>query len=471
MRSLHWFRNDLRLRDNAALRRAASGADAVGLVFVLDPALLSSLRMGAPRVHFLVDALRSLGRDLERKGQRLHVAHGLPEDVLPRLAAEHEVGRVTWNGDSSPFSQRRDEALRRALESKGVEVATALDRCLVAPGTLRTGSGTPYTVFTPFRNTFWRHWDEVERPPHPAPRLPGPLPDLPAQAPPDPEALGFELSGVTLPTASEAAAHRRLTAFAEDGLAAYADRRDRMDLDGTSRLSPYLRFGLLSPRQCVDTAQAAVKDDRRRADGARVWCDELVWREFYIQILAEFPRVLEGNFRRDLGGLRWSRSRRNFEAWQEGRTGYPIVDAGLRQLRATGWMHNRARMIAASFLTKDLWLDWRWGERHFEHWLVDADPASNNGGWQWSASTGTDAQPYFRIFNPLSQAKRYDPHGDYVRRWVPELRGIEGPAVHEPGRRAPRPDDYPAPIVDHDERRKEALARFKRARAEGGGKS
>jgi deoxyribodipyrimidine photo-lyase len=271
---------------------------------------------------------------------------------------------------------------------------------------------------------------------------------------------------MTLPTASERAARRRLDDFVAEGLAEYAEKRDRMDLDGTSRLSPYLRFGLLSPRQCVDAAQEALREDRRLADGARKWCDELVWREFYASILAAFPRVLAGNFRRDLGRLRWSRSESAFAAWQEGRTGYPVVDAGMRQLRATGWMHNRARMIVAGFLTKDLWIDWRWGERHFEHWLVDADPASNNGGWQWSASTGTDAQPYFRIFNPLSQAKRFDPDGDYVRRWVPELREIEGPDVHEPGRRAPRPDAYPEPMVDHGERRREALERFEKARAE-----
>ncbi|MGH0036501.1 MAG: cryptochrome/photolyase family protein [Myxococcota bacterium] len=463
-RALHWFRNDLRLRDNEALRQAAAQRGGLALVFVLDPFLLASPRMGAPRVGFLLDALDALDRDLHRRGQHLHVIEGVPEEVLPRLAADAGIDRVTWSEDTSPYARRRDERVRALLEERGVEVVTALDRCLVEPGSLRTGKGTPYTVFSPFRDAFWKHWDAVERPSFGAPRLPAPVPGLDPRPPPELATLGFEGAGVELPGAGERAARRRLRAFVSEGLAGYATDRDRMDLDGTSRLSPYLRFGMLSPRQCVEAARAAADDDPRRAEGARKWCDELVWREFYASILAAFPRVLEGNFRRDLGGLRWSRSQKTFEAWQQGRTGYPIVDAGMRQLRATGWMHNRARMVVASFLTKDLWIDWRRGERHFEHWLVDADPASNNGGWQWSASTGTDAQPYFRIFNPLSQARRFDPHGDYVRRWVPELCDIAGADVHEPGRRAPRPADYPAPIVDHASARSEALARFERAK-------
>jgi deoxyribodipyrimidine photo-lyase len=279
-------------------------------------------------------------------------------------------------------------------------------------------------------------------------------------------ALGARDAGPLLPPAGEQAARRRLRAFLSRAAAHYAQRRDFPAQDGTSRLSPYLRFGALSVRSCFREAREAAADSPPAARGIAKWLDELVWREFYAAILESFPRVLRGAFRPEYERLRWNRDERGFRAWCEGRTGYPFVDAAMRQLAATGWMHNRARMVVASFLAKDLLVDWRRGERFFMQHLVDGDPASNDGGWQWAASTGTDAQPYFRIFNPVAQGLRFDPDGAYVRRYVPELARLPGAAAHRPWDSPRAAPDYPPPIVDHAARREEALARYREARAQ-----
>jgi deoxyribodipyrimidine photo-lyase len=269
-----------------------------------------------------------------------------------------------------------------------------------------------------------------------------------------------------------------LAAFVADGITTYGALRNRMDLDGTSQLSPYMRFGLLSPRQAAVAAiaaRAAAHDDTARA-GATTWLNELIWREFYIHILYHFPHVAETSFRPTLRDIPWRNDPDEFEAWCAGQTGYPVVDAAMRQLRTSGWMPNRARMIVASFLVKDLLIDWRWGERWFMQHLVDGDPAANNGGWQWTAGTGTDAAPYFRIFNPITQGYKFDPDGEYVRRWVPELAGVVGAAVHEPGQLTPLEQraagvvigqDYPFPIVDHRIARDRTLAAFAAAKETG----
>jgi deoxyribodipyrimidine photo-lyase len=267
-----------------------------------------------------------------------------------------------------------------------------------------------------------------------------------------------------IPEGGEAAAQRRLATFLDDTLRRYAQDRDRPGVDGTSRLSPYLRFGAISVRECVHSALAAARRNRGTASGAHKWVDELIWREFYIGLLAEHPRVLRGAFRAEFECVRWNVAPGDFSAWCEGRTGYPLVDAAMRQLNQTGWVHNRARMVAASFLTKDLLIDWRRGEQVFMQHLIDGEPASNNGGWQWSASTGTDAQPYFRIFNPVAQGERFDPDGRYVRRYVPELRDLSDRVVHRPWDASPPPAGYPAPIVDHADRRVLAVARYDAAR-------
>jgi deoxyribodipyrimidine photo-lyase len=447
-RALHWFRSDLRVADNTALA-AAARAEALACVFVLDPRLLA--RADAPRVRFLLDCLARLGDDLAKRGSALLVRRGEPAAELARLVAETGAGLVTWNRDYGSYARARDAAVERAVTRAGATVATFKDRVVFEADELLTPAGRPYAVYTPYKRAWWRRW-QTETPPPAAPvRLPPPLDG--ASGAPLPVAPD---DAAELPTGGGAAATRRLDAFLEHAVGDYAWRRDLPAEDGTSRLSPHLRFGTISVRACLLRALEAARDDRRRREGVAKWCDELVWREFYHAILAGGPRParLRVAWRDDPAGL---------AAWRDGRTGYPFVDAAMRQLRATGWMHNRARMVAASFLCKHLLVDWRLGERWFMERLVDGDPASNNGGWQWSASTGSDAQPWFRIFNPVAQGERFDPDGAYVRRFVPELRGLAGASVHRPWDAPLAAPDYPAPIVDHATARERALAAYRSA--------
>lgn len=469
MRGIFWFRSDLRLRDNRGLAALAARAEALTPVFVLDSALLASERTGGPRVRFLLDCLGRLADTLEERGSRLVVRRGDPEREIPRLARELRADRVVWNRDYSPFARRRDARVGDALSRLGVDVVTCKDRVVYESAEIQSTSGRPYAVYSPYRKAWRGRWDRDPELPERAPRLPPPIPGAKGEGIPAAADLGFSAGGAEIPTGGEAAARRRLHTFLDGGVAQYSRRRDRPAVDGTSRLSPYLRFGVISPRECVAAALARGREERAARRGADTWVDELVWRDFYAAILAEHPRVATESYRRELAGLRWEEDEEGFQAWCEGRTGYPIVDAGMRQLAATGWMHNRARMIVASFLTKDLLIDWRRGEAFFYRALVDGDPASNNGGWQWSASTGTDAQPWFRIFNPVAQGRRFDPEGAYVRRFVPELEGVPDSHVHRPWElpAAERPAAYPPPVVDHAERRRLALERFREASAQG----
>jgi len=466
MRALHWFRNDLRLRDNTALAEMAARADSWLPVFVLDPRLVKRGKARSPRERFLVDNLVRLRDSLADRGVPLVLRKGRPERVLPRLARETGATLVTFNADTTPFAKRRDDSVRRALAKRDVQVISCVDRVIYDAPEVRTATGGPYAVYSPYRKSWWKRWQEQPRPANRAARLPDPIPGFARESHGALDDLAPGDSEVELPTAGEEAADRHLRRFLETAAARYDRDRDRPDVDGTSRLSPYLRFGVLSVRQCFARAEEAMEDDAKVRKGTAKWLDELIWREFYSAFLEEHPRVLKQNYQRTYDALEWNDDADGFEAWCEGRTGYPIVDAGMRQLRATGWMHNRVRMIAASFLTKDLLIDWREGERFFFEHLVDGDPASNNGGWQWAASTGTDAQPYFRIFNPVSQGSRFDPEGSYVRRWIPELGDLPDRCVHAPWE-GDRPEDYPPPIVDHAERREMALARFRAAREQG----
>jgi deoxyribodipyrimidine photo-lyase len=464
-RGLHWFRNDLRLRDNSALMALCTRVEQWLPVFVLDPRILGIPDEGEPRTRFLLDCLARLARDLEKRGVPLLVRRGRPEDVLPQLLHETGARLLSFNEDATPFARARDSAVRRAVEGKGGQVLACLDHVVFHSGEVRNASGGAYAVYTPYRRTWWRRWHESPRHPVRLGRLPAPIPGWIADAVPDPSAAGPGAAQGELPTGGEKAARGRLDRFLESAAARYHEDRDRPDLDGTSRLSPYLRFGALSVRECIERAQEAVHFEPSLQQGVAKWLDELIWREFYSAILEAHPRVLRENYRREYDEIVWNDDPVAFEAWCDGRTGYPIVDAGMRQLRATGWMHNRVRMIVASFFTKDLLIDWRKGCRFFFRQLVDGDPASNNGGWQWAASTGTDAQPYFRIFNPMAQGRRWDPEGRYVRRWLPELRTVPNAHVHAPWESDRPPADYPPPIVDHAERREMALERFRSARA------
>jgi deoxyribodipyrimidine photo-lyase len=465
--AIWWVRRDLRLADNPALQCAIQAADHVVPVFILDPLLLNAPDVGEKRLAFLFGGLRALDADLRARGSRLVVRRGEPGTDLAALRRETGAIAICAERDPWPYARRRDDALVEQLPLRLV------DGLIVhPPGAVLTEGGAPYTVFTPFS----RAWKALPPPsvcdllPAPAHlRSPSELPSLPV---PDHPALP---SGVPFPP-GEAEAWLRLRAFVDggtDGIYGYADGRNRVDLDGTSRLSPYLRFGMLSARQAAVAAlrAASVAPDERARKGAETWLDELIWREFYMTILYYHPGVLDSAFRPGMRDIPWGNDENDLAAWAAGRTGYPIVDAAMRQLVETGWMHNRARMIASSFLVKDLLVDWRRGERFFMLHLVDGEPAANNGGWQWTAGVGTDAAPYFRVFNPSLQSARFDPQGAYVRRWLPELARVPEQFLHEPWKMPLTTQkqagcvlgrDYPAPIVDHAWARGRALVAYRR---------
>ncbi len=459
---VHWFRGDLRLSDNVALAAAARDGARIAFLFVVDERLVASARVGPRRLRFLRGCLERLRDDLAERGHTLALRRGDPRREVPAFAREVGADRVTWNRDTTPYARRRDAAVEAALARAGVASHARKDRVVFEGAELRTGAGRGYQVFTPFRNAWLARLREAA--PEEARPLRLPLPLAVRAGDEVIAALPAFEAGTPLPAAGEAAARRRLARFCERAIGEYAEARDLPSVDGTSRLSPHLRFGTLSPRACVAAAREALREPRLRA-GANVWLSELIWREFYAAVLEEHPHVLSRAFRPAYDRVRWNDDAAGFAAWCAGRTGYPIVDAGLRQLAETGWMHNRARMIAASFLVKDLLIDWRRGERWFLEQLVDGDPASNNGGWQWSASTGTDAQPYFRIFSPVSQGERFDPQGAYVKRWLPELRDMPAKLVHRPWEAPALAPEYPPPVVDHAQRRLLAVQRFEEARA------
>jgi len=456
---LWWLRRDLRLADNDALRAALAGGRRVVPVFVLDPALLDGPTSSPTRTAFLLGGLRALDTDLRARGSRLVARRGRPVEALARLLAETGATAIYAEDDHSPYATRRDGEVGRQLPLRLVGSSAVRP-----PGTVLKAGGSPYTVFTPFS----RAW--LAQP------LPGPSDLWPAPAAlPDPgDAAGEPIPALpALPAAvpfppGEAEAQRRLRAFADGPIDAYDALRDQVDMEGTSRLSPYLRFGMIAPRAAAVAALAA-QAERTGGSGAGRWLNELIWRDFYSHILAHFPHVAHESFRPAARGIAWRNDPDEFAAWRAGETGYPIVDAAMRQLSTSGWMHNRARMIVASFLVKDLLIDWRWGERWFMQQLVDGDPASNNGGWQWTAGTGADAAPYFRVFNPVTQGRKFDPDGVYVRRWLPALAGVPDAFVHEPWRLGAAEQraagvvigrDYPAPIIDHALARERALAAY-----------
>lgn len=471
--NLWWIRRDLRLMDNPALAAATANGATVIPVFVLDPFFEHSPYVGEKRTAFMLAGLRALDADLQSRGSRLIVRQGWPEEALATLAEEVDAAGIYAQEDISHVARARDQRVAERLPLTLTEGLT-----IRPPGAVRKSDGDPYIVFTPYS----RAWKALPSPPGRADLLPIPevLPTPPAvESVALPSQPALSESAPLVP--GEAAARLRLAAFTAGDNAPifdYAEQRDLLARDGTSRLSPYLRWGMLSPQEAAITAYEAIErglDDARR-EGPEKWLDELLWREFFTAILYHFPRVLDGNFDRQYDAIRWRDDEAGFAAWCEGRTGYPVVDAAMRQLAATGWMHNRGRMLVASFLVKDLLIDWRRGERFFMQHLIDGDPASNNGGWQWSAGTGTDAAPYFRIFNPTTQAKRYDPDGAYIRRWLPELEAVPDAYIHQPANMPAEVQrkaeciigvDYAAPIVDHKEAREQTLAAFQAARGTG----
>lgn len=424
MPSIMWFRRDLRLSDNPALVAALADGDVLPL-FVVDPAFD---RAGAPRRALLHDCLAALG---EATGGALVLRHGDPTDEVPALADEIGADTVFVAKDYTPYGRRRDESVADALRASGRRLRGIGSPYAIEPGAVEKQTGGPYAVFTPFSRT-WREHDPGE--PVEAPRSPNWVAAPSDGLPPRPDV------DVDLPAANERAVLARWRRFLDGGLTDYADRRDQPAVDGTSRLSPFLKFGVVHPRRLI-------ADLDRRNDGHRTFETELAWRDFYADVLFQHPASAWEHHDSRFDNIRYDddqAAREKFVCWQRGRTGFPIVDAGMRQLLATGWMHNRVRMIVASFLVKDLHLPWTWGAKHFLDHLIDGDLASNNHGWQWAAGSGTDAAPYFRVFNPSSQQEKWDPDGEYVHRWIDELDS----------------DSYPPPMVDHAVERQEALARY-----------
>jgi len=470
---VHWHRRDLRVADNRGLAAAANGESAVGL-FVFDPAVLDH---GAPaRVAFMLDALASLQDAYRERGSGLLLARGNPTEVVPAVATHLDAEMVTWGEDYSGLARERDAAVRQALDEMDIKRQALHDAVHHEPGTITTNSGDPYKVFTYFSKK-WHDREKLD--PAEAPdsgdlaavetgAVAETIDSLPTLA-----ELGFDEPEGEIPPASTDAARERLDEFCEEDIYRYDERRDYPADDCTSRLSAYLKYGTIGIREVyqeTDRAHADAPDESAR-ESVFEFQDQLAWREFYTQVLWDRPDVVTANYKEYEQPIQWRNDPEALQAWQDGETGYPIVDAGMRQLREEAYMHNRVRMIVASFLTKDLLVDWRHGYDWFREKLVDHDTANDNGGWQWAASTGTDAQPYFRIFNPMSQGERYDPDAEYIKKYVPELRDA-GPEIihawHEASltqRRNAAPN-YPDPIVDHSERREEAIEMFERARSD-----
>jgi deoxyribodipyrimidine photo-lyase len=469
-RSLVWFRRDLRVHDHSALDAAVRWSDdGVVALWVVSPDEWRSHDDAPVKVDFWLRNLRCLAGELAARNIPLRIAHAAHRADVPavvcNVARDTHCSGVFWNREYEIDEHRRDRATEAALQTAGCVVAHFDDRVAVAPNAVRTGAGTTYTVFTPFRRAWCSALAQrgYDRLPAPAtqPKIDVVTHDVPTQV----EGFASSIAPERWP-AGEVYAHARLKAFARDAISHYATQRDLPAVDGTSALSPYLAAGVLSVRQCI-AAAASVNGGAIDVGnpGPVTWVSELAWRDFYQHVMVHAPRVCMGRaFKRETEKVRWANDPAGLARWCEGRTGFPLVDAAMRQLATLGWMHNRLRMVTAMFLSKDLLIDWREGERFFMRSLVDGDLGANNGGWQWSASTGTDAQPYFRVFNPSSQSARYDADGAFIRHWVPELRSVATKLLHAPEKIPPAVRTqvgYPAPMVDHDMARQRAIAAFR----------
>jgi deoxyribodipyrimidine photo-lyase len=454
---LFWHRRDLRIVDNMGLAKARQRSPKVVGVFCLDPGILEQDDVAPARVTYMIGSLKELQSRYQQAGSQLLILHDSPAQALPKLATALDAKAVFLNQDVEPYAQERDRTVTTALQAAGIAVASHWDQLLHAPETVMSGSRTPYTVYTPF----WRNWIKLPK-----------TEPLAALA----EAAGLskaeqekaEQAGtIALPTAKDLgflwenelilppgtqAAQEHLEEFCDRAIASYDEQRNFPAVEGTSRLSAALKFGTIGIRTvwaaCAEMAAQSRSDEAR--DNIQTWQQELAWREFYQHVMYFFPELAAGPYRPPLKQFPWEDNPEHFQAWCEGKTGYPIVDAAMRQLNEIGWMHNRCRMIVASFLTKDLIINWQWGEKYFLQKLMDGDLSANNGGWQWSASSGMDPKP-LRIFNPASQAQKFDPDAEYIRQWLPELRSVDTEMLVKGVIPKSERDrcGYPAPIVDH----------------------
>jgi deoxyribodipyrimidine photo-lyase len=466
--ALFWFRRDLRTEDNVGLYEASEWADRLLTVFLVDPTHADWSHHCGDRLQFKLQCLDSLRTTIRSNGGDVIVRHQRPTAVIPDLCDTESVDRVVWNRAYEPYERERDNDVRKTLEPD-VQVETFKDQVIFEQDEILTNAGDPYKVFTHYAKK-WKTRSKPEVRPavndFSAPETvdPGTIPSL--------TQIGLDSHLDTHAwKPNRHAALDRWNTFLNQDIATYETDRNHPSRSGTSRLSPYLRFGLVSPREllsdCRNQAKQSTQDGVSSID---TFVEELIWRDFYQQILYNFPSVVDNNFKTKYDNIPWNTNREWLEAWKEGQTGYPIVDAAMRQLNQTGWMHNRLRMIVASFLTKDCLIHWQYGEKYFMNRLLDGDTGSNNGGWQWAASTGTDAAPYFRIFNPVTQSKKYDPSGKFIRRYCPELSALDDESIHAPFEvdssrlneaNIRLGDDYPEPILDHSRRRDIALDAFK----------
>ncbi len=469
--ALMWFRRDLRTEDNAALYAALKDSRRVYCVFVYDTEILDALpTRNDRRVEFICQSVTELGQALEKTGGQLITLHGAARMEIPRLAAALGAQAVYANHDYEPAAVGRDQAVARALRDSGIAFLTRKDQVIFEKDEVLTLGGTPFSVFTPYKNAWLKKLEPFYLKVYPVERYAAHL----AKAPEHQRMLSLADIGFT-PTNLQvlginggAAAAKKLLEDFLPRMARYRDSRDFPAKKGPSYLSVHLRFGTVSIRALAREAWPGAGGPS--GEGPATWLSELVWRDFYFMILHHHPHVVSRAFKPAYDAIRWPNDETLFSAWREGRTGYPIVDAAMRQLNQTGYMHNRLRMIAASFLVKDLHIDWRRGEKYFADQLNDFDLAANNGGWQWAASTGCDAQPYFRIFNPVSQSEKFDSEGAFIRRYVPELAGCDKRTIHAPWTMVPEQQcaagviigrDYPAPVVEHAAARLRTLELFK----------
>ncbi|MCI0914503.1 deoxyribodipyrimidine photo-lyase [Pseudomonas putida] len=466
---LIWLRSDLRVNDNTALSAACERGPTVAL-WLASPGQWQAHDDAACKVDFWLRNLRDLRKSLEGLNIPLLVRRidtwDQAAQTLLDVCRQHKIEAVHWNDEYGINENSRDQATRALLEASGVQAHSYLDQLLFRPGTVLTRSGDYFQVFSQFKKVCLEHLHRS---------LPSQAPRVKRQAPVDvaSDPIPQHIEGFDKPPralsehwpAGEDEAHARLSRFVDETIEDYHHLRDLPAKPGTSQLSAYLAAGVVSPRQCLHAALASNRGEfDSGSTGTQTWINELLWREFYKHILTGYPQVSRHRaFRTHTEALPWRDAPADLEAWEQGRTGFPIIDAAMRQLLHTGWMHNRLRMIVAMFLSKNLLIDWRKGERHFMRHLIDGDLAANNGGWQWSASTGTDSVPYFRIFNPISQSQRFDPQGHFIRHWVPELRGLDEKSIHQPTQNKDlfADNSYHRPIVDLSSSRQRALEAFK----------